>query len=35
MSLEHIEIVELLPNETDLLPEQQYTVFHPVEVETQ
>lgn len=33
LSLENIEIVELLPNETDLLPEQQYTVFHPAEVE--
>jgi len=32
-SLENIEIVELLPNEGDLLPEQQYTVFHPAEVE--
>jgi circadian clock protein KaiC len=33
MSLEQVEIVELLPNENDLLPEQQYTVFHPAEVE--
>ncbi len=33
MSLEGIEIVELLPDEDDLLPEQQYTVFHPAEVE--
>jgi circadian clock protein KaiC len=33
ISLEQIEIVELLPNESDLLPEQQYTVFHPAEVE--
>lgn len=33
MSLENVEIVELLPNEGDLLPEQQYTVFHPAEVE--
>ncbi|MGA7217919.1 MAG: ATPase domain-containing protein [Candidatus Sulfotelmatobacter sp.] len=32
-SLDKIEIVELLPTETDLLPEQQYTVFHPAEVE--
>jgi circadian clock protein KaiC len=32
-SLENVEIVELLPNEGDLLPEQQYTVFHPAEVE--
>jgi circadian clock protein KaiC len=31
--LDHIEIVELLPDEDDLLPEQQYTVFHPAEVE--
>jgi circadian clock protein KaiC len=33
LSLENVEIVELLPNEGDLLPEQQYTVFHPAEVE--
>ena len=33
LSLEGIEIVELLPDEDDLLPEQQYTVFHPAEVE--
>jgi circadian clock protein KaiC len=33
LSLEKIEIVELLPDEEDLLPEQQYTVFHPAEVE--
>jgi circadian clock protein KaiC len=33
LSLDKIEIVELLPNENDLLPEQQYTVFHPAEVE--
>ena len=33
ISLENIEIVELWPNENDLLPEQQYTVFHPAEVE--
>jgi circadian clock protein KaiC len=32
-SLDGVEIVELLPNENDLLPEQQYTVFHPAEVE--
>ena len=32
-SLDQIEIVELLPSENDLLPEQQYTVFHPAEVE--
>ena len=32
-SIENIEVVELLPNEGDLLPEQQYTVFHPAEVE--
>ncbi len=33
LSLDGIEIVELLPDEDDLLPEQQYTVFHPAEVE--
>jgi circadian clock protein KaiC len=33
MSIEGVEIVELLPSEDDLLPEQQYTVFHPAEVE--
>jgi circadian clock protein KaiC len=33
ISLNNIEIVELLPDEEDLLPEQQYTVFHPAEVE--
>jgi len=33
MSIEGVEIVELLPSEGDLLPEQQYTVFHPAEVE--
>jgi circadian clock protein KaiC len=33
LSLDNIEVVELLPNEGDLLPEQQYTVFHPAEVE--
>jgi circadian clock protein KaiC len=33
ISLDNIEIVELLPDEDDLLPEQQYTVFHPAEVE--
>jgi circadian clock protein KaiC len=33
LALDNIEIVELLPNENDLLPEQQYTVFHPAEVE--
>ncbi len=33
ISLDGVEIVELLPNENDLLPEQQYTVFHPAEVE--
>jgi circadian clock protein KaiC len=32
-SLEEVEVVELLPDEDDLLPEQQYTVFHPAEVE--
>jgi len=33
LSIEKVEIVELMPNESDLLPEQQYTVFHPAEVE--
>lgn len=33
LSLEGVEIAELLPSEGDLLPEQQYTVFHPAEVE--
>ncbi|MGC1370552.1 MAG: ATPase domain-containing protein [Candidatus Sulfotelmatobacter sp.] len=33
ISLDGVEIVELLPDEDDLLPEQQYTVFHPAEVE--
>ncbi len=33
IALDDVEIVELLPNENDLLPEQQYTVFHPAEVE--
>ena len=33
MPLDGIEIVELLPDEEDLLPQQQYTVFHPAEVE--
>ncbi len=33
MPLDDVEIVELLPDEDDLLPEQQYTVFHPAEVE--
>jgi circadian clock protein KaiC len=33
ISLENFEIVELLPHEGDLLPAQQYTVFHPAEVE--
>ncbi|MGA8273058.1 MAG: ATPase domain-containing protein [Candidatus Sulfotelmatobacter sp.] len=32
-SLDNVDIVELLPNENDLFPEQQYTVFHPAEVE--
>jgi circadian clock protein KaiC len=31
--LDNVEIVELLPDEDDLRPEQQYTVFHPAEVE--
>src|SRR3982074_3260819 len=30
---EGVEIVEVLPDEDDLRPEQQYTVFHPAEVE--
>jgi circadian clock protein KaiC len=33
LPLDNVEIVELLPDEDDLLPEQQYTVFHPAEVE--
>jgi circadian clock protein KaiC len=33
ITLDKVEIVELLPDENDLLPEQQYTVFHPAEVE--
>jgi circadian clock protein KaiC len=33
ISLEGVEIGELLPDEDDLLPEKQYTVFHPAEVE--
>ncbi|MGA3347484.1 MAG: ATPase domain-containing protein [Candidatus Sulfotelmatobacter sp.] len=33
LSIDNVEIIELLPNENDLLPEQQYTVFHPAEVE--
>jgi circadian clock protein KaiC len=33
ISLEGVEIIELLPDEDDLLPERQYTVFHPAEVE--
>jgi circadian clock protein KaiC len=32
LSIEGVEIVELLPDENDLRPEQ-YTVFHPAEVE--
>jgi circadian clock protein KaiC len=32
-TLEDIEVAELLPDENDMLPEQQYTVFHPAEVE--
>jgi circadian clock protein KaiC len=32
-TMDNIEVVELLPSEGDLLPEQQYTVFHPAEVE--
>jgi circadian clock protein KaiC len=33
LQIEGVEIVELLPDENDLRPEQQYTVFHPAEVE--
>lgn len=33
LNIGDVEIVELLPNEDDLRPEQQYTVFHPAEVE--
>ena len=33
LNLGDLEIVELLPDEDDLRPEQQYTVFHPAEVE--
>lgn len=33
IELSGVEIVELLPDEEDLLPEKQYTVFHPAEVE--
>jgi circadian clock protein KaiC len=33
IALDGVEIVELLPDEDDLLPEKQYTVFHPAEVE--
>ena len=33
LSLEGVEISELLPSEEDLRPESQYTVFHPAEVE--
>jgi len=33
LSIGDVEIVELLPDEDDLRPEQQYTVFHPAEVE--
>jgi circadian clock protein KaiC len=33
ISIEGVEIIELLPDEEDLLPEKQYTVFHPAEVE--
>ena len=32
-SLEGIEIFELMPNEEELKPDAQYTVFHPSEVE--
>jgi circadian clock protein KaiC len=33
LNIASVEIVELLPDEDDLRPEQQYTVFHPAEVE--
>lgn len=33
LSIDSVEIVELLPSEEDLKPESQYTVFHPAEVE--
>jgi circadian clock protein KaiC len=33
LPIDGVEIVELLPDEDDLRPEQQYTVFHPAEVE--
>jgi circadian clock protein KaiC len=33
LSIGGVEIVELLADENDLRPEQQYTVFHPAEVE--
>jgi circadian clock protein KaiC len=33
LAIDGVEIVELLPDEDDLRPEQQYTVFHPAEVE--
>jgi len=33
VTLDGIEIVELFPAEDELLPEKQYTVFHPAEVE--
>jgi len=33
LNIGDVEIVELLPDEDDLRPEQQYTVFHPAEVE--
>ncbi len=32
-SLDHIDIQELAPDPEDLLPEAQYTVFHPAEIE--
>lgn len=31
--IDAVEILELRPNENDLNPEEQYTVFHPAEVE--
>jgi circadian clock protein KaiC len=33
LSIDTVEVVELLPDEDDLRPEHQYTVFHPAEVE--
>ena len=33
LDISGVEVIELLPNEDDLRPEQQYTVFHAAEVE--